>query len=122
MGCVAPTRHSPVISRDGSRKPSGEVKPPMPPKERSTRLIGDSLAELEAKIRHRNDRFRRENEALRHENQRLKKLRECNDEAVKLGAQNEKLRKELRQQLAGGKRTRSRSGSHAGSHASHGTS
>merc|ERR1712151_1116471 len=107
--CVAPTRHTSSGSKEGSRKPSDAVKPPKPPSSVGSRFTGDSLADLEAKIRHRNERFRRENEALRHENARLKKLRECNDEAVKLGQQNDRLRKELRQQLSGSKRTRSRS-------------
>jgi len=54
-----------------------------------------SVADLESKIRARNDRFRCENDALRRENQRLKGLRYKGDTSGQLSSENELLRSEL---------------------------
>lgn len=67
------------------------------------------LRELELRLRQRNDRLRRGNDALHRENARLRKLHECSEAAAKIGATNEKTRKDLRQQLGSRRRSVGRS-------------
>jgi len=69
----------------------------MPPSQlvSPTDTSGVTIAEMETKIRARNDRFREENEALRSENARLKGLREMKAEGDELRKSNLKLRRQL---------------------------
>mmetsp|Transcript_10299 Transcript_10299/g.36100 ORF Transcript_10299/g.36100 Transcript_10299/m.36100 type:complete len:871 (-) Transcript_10299:96-2708(-) len=77
-----------------------EQKQPALAADTSTSILsGGSLAELEQRIRMRNERFRKENEALRLENERLKSLRAFGEETKKLGQENETLKSQLKSTL-----------------------